>query len=72
MQLTKQQVEDLPEFSEDLAIDNDYEERIRGIYRPFMTMPITSAAVGIAPYSYTQKPYFYQRLALKPSQFELI
>lgn len=58
-QLTKQQVEDLPEFSEDMAIDNDYEERVRGVYRPYMTMPIASTAFGIAPYSYTQEPYFY-------------
>lgn len=59
-QLTKQQVEDLPEFSEDMAIDDDYEERVRGVYRPFMTtMPVTSTAFGIAPYSYTLEPYFY-------------
>ncbi|MDV2994151.1 MAG: hypothetical protein N4J56_003805 [Chroococcidiopsis sp. SAG 2025] len=58
-QLTKQQVEDLPEFSEDMAIDNDYEEQVRGVYRPYMTMPIASTAFGIAPYSYTQEPYFY-------------
>lgn len=58
-QLTKQQVEDLPEFSEDMAIDNDYEERVRGVYRPVMTMPIASTTFGIAPYSYTQEPYFY-------------
>lgn len=58
-QLTKQQVEDLPEFSEAMAIDNDYEERVRGVYRPYMTMPIASTAFGIAPYSYTQEPYFY-------------
>lgn len=58
-QLTKQQVEDLPEFSEDMAIDNDYEERVRGVYRPFMTMPIASTTFGIAPYSYTQEPYLY-------------
>lgn len=58
-QLTKQQVEDLPEFSEELAIDSDYEERVRGVYRPSMTMPTTSAAIGAATYDYTQEPYFY-------------
>jgi len=28
--LTKEQVQDLPEFSEDLAINNDYEEESEG------------------------------------------
>jgi uncharacterized protein (TIGR02271 family) len=31
--LTRQQAEDLPEFNERLALDYDYEERVRGIYR---------------------------------------
>lgn len=31
--LTKKQAEDLPEFSDDLKLDYDYEERVRGIYR---------------------------------------
>lgn len=35
--LTKKQVEDLPEFNENLAITDDYEERVRGVYHPFMT-----------------------------------
>ncbi|MBE9177213.1 DUF2382 domain-containing protein [Oculatella sp. LEGE 06141] len=32
--LTKEQVENLPEFSDDMAIDSDYEEQVRGHYRP--------------------------------------
>lgn len=32
--LTKQQVEDLPEFTDDLKIDYDQEERVRNVYRP--------------------------------------
>jgi uncharacterized protein (TIGR02271 family) len=31
--LTRQQAEDLPEFNERLALDYDYEERVRGVYR---------------------------------------
>ncbi|WNN89425.1 hypothetical protein [Gloeocapsopsis dulcis] len=58
-QLTKQQIEDLPDFSEDLAIDNDYEERVRGVYRPYMTTPITNAAIGATTYTYALEPYFY-------------
>ncbi len=34
--LTKQQVEDLVEFTEDLKIDDDYEDRVRGVYSPLM------------------------------------
>lgn len=56
---SKQQVEDLPEFSEDLAINHDYEERVRGVYRPYMTTPSTSAAIGVPTYNYSQEPYFY-------------
>lgn len=43
--LTKQQVESLPEFSEDLKIDYDYEERVRGVYRP---QSVDSSAMGTA------------------------
>jgi uncharacterized protein (TIGR02271 family) len=32
--LTKEQVENLPEFSEDMKLDYDYEEQVRGVYRP--------------------------------------
>ncbi len=31
--MTRQQAEDLPEFNERLALDEDYEERVRGVYR---------------------------------------
>lgn len=31
--MTRQQAEDLPEFSDRLALDYDYEERVRGVYR---------------------------------------
>ena len=31
--LTRQQAEDLPEFNERLALDHDYEEQVRGVYR---------------------------------------
>ncbi len=38
---TKEQAEQLPEFNSDLKIDNDYEERVRGVYR---TAPLESSA----------------------------
>lgn len=31
---TKEQAENLPEFNESLKVDRDYEERVRGVYRP--------------------------------------
>jgi hypothetical protein len=39
---TKEQAEHLPEFSEDLKIDNTYEEQVRGVYRPSETRSIES------------------------------
>ena len=57
--LTKEQVEDLPEFGEDLAIDNDYEERVRGVYRPLVATPTPSPLYNAEPYDYQQEPYFY-------------
>jgi hypothetical protein len=56
--LTKEQVENLPEFSEDLAIDNDYEERVRGVYRPLVTTTPTLFGTP-ATYNYALEPYFY-------------
>jgi len=35
--LTKEQVENLPEFTDELKIDQDYEENVRGVYRPMAT-----------------------------------
>lgn len=32
--LTKEQAHDLPEFGEDLKVDRDYEDRVRGVYNP--------------------------------------
>ena len=32
--MTKQQAEDLPEYKEGMALDFDYEEKVRGVYRP--------------------------------------
>jgi uncharacterized protein (TIGR02271 family) len=32
--LTREQVQDLPEFKEDMVTDLNYEERVRGVYRP--------------------------------------
>jgi uncharacterized protein (TIGR02271 family) len=47
--LTKAQVENLPEFTDDMAVDYDHEERVRGVYRSGMqTMPqdVTPGMMG--------------------------
>lgn len=44
--LTREQAEDLPEFSEREALDYDYEERVRGVYRQptGSTLPLDASA----------------------------
>jgi uncharacterized protein (TIGR02271 family) len=50
--LTKAQVEDLPEFADDMTVDYDHEEQVRGVYRssrPMMQQDEPSAyGVGYA------------------------
>ena len=58
--LTKEQVKNLPEFSEDLAIDNDYEEKVRGVYRPLVPSVMPGMLGTPALYNYTLEPYFYE------------
>ncbi|MEG3437915.1 PRC-barrel domain-containing protein [Pannus brasiliensis CCIBt3594] len=57
--LTKDQVEHLPEFSDDLKIDNDYEERVRTSYRPLVPSSTVAPPVAGATYNYQNEPYFY-------------
>jgi PRC-barrel domain len=59
--ITKEQVENLPEFSDDLQIDNEYEERVRSSYRPLVSGPtIPQPPAGVA-YDYMQEPYLYDQ-----------
>lgn len=44
--LTKEQANHLPELQEETAVDYDYEERVRGVYRPETT---TSSVTPIVP-----------------------
>jgi uncharacterized protein (TIGR02271 family) len=51
--LTKEQVQDLPEFKEDLRIDRDYEERVTGVYGNYPTAGTATqlgTAVASMPY----------------------
>ncbi len=48
--LSKEQVENLPEFGDDLKVDYDYEEQVRGVYRNSAVEPSveTSASTNTA------------------------
>ncbi|MGG6295121.1 PRC-barrel domain-containing protein [Leptolyngbya sp. AN02str] len=57
--LTKEQVENLPEFSDDLKIDNNYEERVRSSYRPLIPRSSVLQPPAGEAYNYQHEPYFY-------------
>jgi len=57
--LTKDQVERLPEYNDNMTVDYDYEERVRGIYRP--TTTATTATTAQVPSStYDRNTYNYE------------
>jgi uncharacterized protein (TIGR02271 family) len=43
--MTREQADNLPEFNEDMAMDYDYEERVRGVYR---SPSMSSSSIGMA------------------------
>jgi len=56
--LTKEQVESLPEYSDNMTVDYDYEERIRGVFRPAAANTGVAAAAATQP-SYSSDTYKY-------------
>jgi uncharacterized protein (TIGR02271 family) len=60
--LTKEQVQDLPEFSDDLKIDRDYEERVTGIYGNY---PIAGTATQLGTAA-ASMPYMASEMAATP------
>jgi uncharacterized protein (TIGR02271 family) len=80
--LTREQAEDLPEFSEREALDYDYEERVRGVYRQpadyvqpvDASLPLEAAAPVDTTYqqpvtpTYNRDSYNYEQ---EPSLFGL-
>ncbi|MCU0536334.1 MAG: DUF2382 domain-containing protein [Hydrococcus sp. Prado102] len=60
--LTKEQVKDLPEFSDDLKIDRDYEERVTGVYGNY---PIAGGATQLGT-SAASMPYMASEMAATP------
>ncbi|OKH39325.1 photosystem reaction center subunit H [[Phormidium ambiguum] IAM M-71] len=57
--LTKEQVEQLPEFDELEKVDYDYEDRVRGVYHPQATPQPRVAANQANTYDYEQQPSLY-------------
>lgn len=57
--LTKEQTENLPEFDELERVDYDYEDRVRGIYRPQTTQDATYATDDRDTYDYDREPSLY-------------
>lgn len=60
--LTKEQVQNLPNFDELEKVDYDYEEQVRGIYRPMATtsgMNQSTTDYDRNTYNYEQEPSLY-------------
>jgi uncharacterized protein (TIGR02271 family) len=58
--LSKAQVEQLPEYQERMVVDRDYEEQVRGVYRPLTsTAGVTPAEASAA--TYDRDTYNYQQ-----------
>ncbi|MBW4643450.1 MAG: DUF2382 domain-containing protein [Goleter apudmare HA4340-LM2] len=54
--LGREQVERLPEYREDIVVNEDFEERVRSVYRP----ATSNVEYDGQTYSYQQEPAFYQ------------
>ncbi|MCL1469937.1 DUF2382 domain-containing protein [Argonema antarcticum] len=57
--LTKEQVENLPEFNNLDRIDYDYEDEVRGVYRPQVAQQPDYATSDRDSYNYEQEPSLY-------------
>lgn len=65
--LSKEQVQNLPAYKENLVVDYDHEEQLRGIYRPLASTTtagtgesiIGSESYNSDTYSYDREPYLY-------------
>ena len=66
--LSKQQVENLPEFGDLEKVDYDYEEQVRGVYRPIATTGnVTQPDYDRDTYNYEQEPSLYN-VSDRPTQ----
>lgn len=57
--LTKQQVENMPEYNDNMTVDYEYEERVRSVYRPGTT-GVAAAAATATPSTHTRDTYNYE------------
>ena len=58
--LSKQQVEGLPEYNDRMTVDYDYEEQVRGVYRPQASTVASTATYDRDSYTYQQEPSLYE------------
>lgn len=58
--MTREQAEKLPEFKEDQQVDYDYEESVRGLYRP-QAMGTTATSAQPMAGSFDRNTYNYQQ-----------
>lgn len=58
--LSKTQVEGLPEYNDRMAVDYDYEEQVRGVYRP-LTSKAGSTSAQASTTTYDRNTYNYQQ-----------
>ncbi len=56
--MTKEEAESMPEYSDNMTIDYDYEERVRNVFRP-TTATASAASATTAQSAYTRDTYNY-------------
>ncbi|NJM63615.1 MAG: DUF2382 domain-containing protein [Oscillatoriales cyanobacterium RU_3_3] len=67
--LLKEQVENLPDFNDLETVDYDYEEQVRGVYRPAAaTSAKTKTAAKSKPATYDRSSYSYEQ---EPSLYDI-
>ncbi len=57
--LTKNQVEQLPKYDSNMTVDNDYEERVRRVFRGQTTTSSDRNAYNQGSYNYDREPSLY-------------
>ena len=67
--MTKEEVERMPEYSDDMTIDYDYEERVRNTFRPTVARAgTTSATVDRPTYDRNTYNYDYDQSLYQPNE----
>lgn len=66
--MTKEEVERMPEYSDDMTIDYDYEERVRNTFRPTVAAGTTSAGVERPTYDRNSYNYDYDQSLYQPNE----